>query len=98
MSMFGQHARVRVAQQRMTAARRAVAAPASALLARGERYPLVVLGIAAGTGVVLGRMNVHPFRLPGMGSLLGTLVSEATTLGASFLAAHTAAQSVAEDA
>ena len=98
MSMFGQHARVRAAQRRMTAARRAVAAPASALLARGERHPFVVLGVAAGTGVLLGRMNVHPLRLPGMSSLLGALVSEATTFGASFLAAHTAAQSVAEDA
>ena len=86
MSMFGQHARVRAAQQRMGEARRAVAAPASALLARGERHPWVVLGVAAGAGFAMGRMNVHPLRLPGMSALLGSLMSELTALGAGFLA------------
>lgn len=86
MSMFGQHARVRAAQQRMGQARRAVAAPASALLARGERHPLVVLGVAAGAGLVMGRMDVHPLRVPGMSGLVSGVVSELTALGAGFLA------------
>ena len=90
MSMFGQHARVRAAQQRMSEARQAVAAPASSLLARGERHPLIVLGVAAGSGFVMGRMNVHPLRLPGMGALVGGVMSELTALGARFLAHATA--------
>jgi hypothetical protein len=98
MSMFGQHARVLAAQRRVHEARAAVARPASALLARGERHPWAILGFAAGAGFVMGRMDTHPLRLPGMGSLLGALVSEATTLGASFLAAHSATQSAVEDA
>jgi hypothetical protein len=96
MSMFGQHAKVRAAQQRMDEARRAVALPASALLARGERHPFVILGAAAAGGFLLGRSHAHPLRLPGMGHLLGALASEATAIGASFLAAHTAAQSAAQ--
>lgn len=98
MSIFAQHARVRAAQRRMGEARRAVALPASALLARGERHPFAILGAAAAGGFLLGRSNTHPLRLPGMGHLLGALASEATTIGASFLAAHTAAQSATEDA
>lgn len=98
MSMFGEHARVRAAQQRMHDARTVVALPASALLARGERHPWVILGVAAGAGFVMGRMKMQPLRLPGMGSLVGALVSEATTIGASFLAAHSANQSAVEDA
>ena len=98
MSMFGQHARVVAAQRRMHEAREAVALPASALLARGERHPWAILGVAAGAGFVMGRMKMQPLRLPGMGSLLGALVSEATTIGASVLAAHSATQSAVEDA
>jgi hypothetical protein len=98
MSMFGEHARVVAAQRRMREARRAVARPASALLARGERHPWLILGVAAGAGFVMGRMKIQPLRLPGMGSLVGALVSEATAIGASFLAAHAATPSTAEDA
>lgn len=98
MSIFGEHARVRAAQRRMREARHAVALPASALLARGERHPFVILGAAAVGGFLLGRSDAKPLQLPGMGHLFGALVSEATTIGASFLAAHTAAQNVAEDA
>ena len=97
MSIFGEHARVRAAQQRMREARHAVALPASALLARGERHPFVILGAAAAGGFLLGRSHAKPLHLPGMSHLFGALVSEATTIGASFLAAHTAAQNVAED-
>lgn len=96
MSMFGQHARVRAAQQRMREARRAVALPASGLLARGERHPFVILGAAAAGGFLLGHSHAKPLHLPGMGHLFGALLSEATTIGASFLAAHTAAQTAAQ--
>ncbi|UGB38052.1 hypothetical protein [Frateuria soli] len=97
MSMFGEHARVRAAQQRMHEARHAVALPASALLARGERHPFVILGAAAAGGFLLGHSHARPSHLPGMNHLFGALLHEATTIGASFLAAHTAAQSAAED-
>jgi hypothetical protein len=98
MSMFGEHARVLAAQTRMREARKAVARPASALLARGERHPWLILGVAAGAGFLMGRARVQPLRVPGIGSLVGALVSEATTLGASFLAARSAAESATGEA
>jgi hypothetical protein len=86
MSMFGQRARVAAAQRRMSEARAAVVVPASARLARGEQHPLLILGTAAGAGFAMGRMNVHPLRVPGLGSLLGGVMAEAAALGASLLA------------
>lgn len=88
MSIFKKVAKVREAQTRMSLARQAVTEPASALLARSERYPLIAVGAAAGAGVVLGRLNVHPLRIPGLGSLLsGTaaeIVAHATRMIAEF--------------
>ena len=86
MSILKQRARVRAAQRRMDAARAAVAAPASSLLARGEQHPIATLGLAAGAGFVMGQLDVHPLRIPGLGGLLGGVVAEATALGASFIA------------
>jgi hypothetical protein len=90
MTMFGQLARVHEAQRRARAARTAVAVPAAALLARGERHMVPVLGVALGAGFVLGRMRVPPLRIPGLGSLLGGVVAEVAALGAGFLAQSTA--------
>ncbi|MGN2247179.1 hypothetical protein ACFWZ3_10850 [Frateuria sp. GZRR35] len=98
MSIFGERARVLAAQRRVREARHAVTRPASALLARGERHPFVILGTAAAGGFLLGHSHAKPLHLPGMNHLFGALLSEATTIGASFLAAHTAAQNVTEDA
>lgn len=98
MSLFGEHARVRIAQRRMREARHEVALPASALLARGQRHPFVILGAAAAGGFLLGRSRAKPLHLPGMSHLLGALVSEATAFGASYLAAHNAAQNITGDA
>ena len=86
MSLLRRHAQVRAAQQRMRMARAAVAAPASALLARGEQHPVATLGIATGAGFVMGHMDVHPLRIPGLGGLIGGVMAEATALGASFIA------------
>jgi len=93
MTMFGQLARVRAAQQRAREARTAVAVPAADLLARSERHMAAVLGVAVGTGFVLGRMRVPPLRIPGLGRLLGGMVAEIAALGAGFLT-----QSAAENA
>jgi hypothetical protein len=76
MSIFKKVAKVREAQARMNLARESITEPASALLARGERYPLITVGAAAGAGVVLGRLNVHPLRVPGLGPLLSGTVAE----------------------
>ncbi|PWK92582.1 hypothetical protein [Fulvimonas soli] len=72
MNIFRQHARVRAARAQLTAARHALQEPAAALLARGHAHPLGTLGIAAGAGFVLGRLDVHPLRVPGVGPLLGS--------------------------
>ncbi len=82
MSLFKQLAKLRTAQLEMKLARGELSPPAAALLARGQRSPLTTVGIAAGAGFVLGRLNVHPLRIPGMGSLLGGGLAEAVAYGA----------------
>lgn len=81
MSIFQRMARVRAAQLRMRAARLAMSPPAAALLARGKRHPLGTVGAAAGAGFVLGRLNVHPLRIPGFGALFGGGLAEAVAYG-----------------
>ena len=76
MSIFKKVAKVREAQARMSLARENITEPASALLARSERYPLLTVGAAAGAGVVLGRLNIHPLRIPGLGPLLSGTAAE----------------------
>jgi hypothetical protein len=86
MSLFVQRARVRKAQSRMAMARRRVGEPAGALLARVHEYPLTTLVVAAGGGVALGSLNVHPLRVPGMASLLSGGVAGAVAHGSQWLA------------
>lgn len=86
MSMWTQVARVKLAQARMAQARHHVGVPATALLARGRAHPLSTVGISAATGFVLGRLNVHPLRLPGLGALLGGGLSEVVTIGSRMIA------------
>ena len=81
MSLFKQLAKVRDAQLEMKLARREFGPPAALLLARGQRYPLTTLGAAAGAGFVLGRLNVHPLRIPGLGSLLSGGLAETVAYG-----------------
>lgn len=78
--------RVRRAQARMTLAQAELQIPAEALLARGRRYPLISVGSAAGAGFVLGKLNVHPLRVPGLGGLLSGGLSEAVALGTRLIA------------
>lgn len=76
MSLFKQLKAVRVAQVRAQDAREELALPAQALLARGQRHPLTTVGMAAGAGFVLGKLNVHPLRVPGLGALLSGTAAE----------------------
>jgi hypothetical protein len=82
MSLFKQLAKVRAAQSEMQLARCELSAPAAQLLARGQRYPLTTVGAAASAGLVLGRLNVHPLRIPGLGSLLSGGLAETVAYGA----------------
>jgi len=86
MSVWTQVAKVKLAQARMAEARHRVGVPATALLARGRAHPLSTVGISAATGFVLGRLNVHPLRLPGLGALLGGGLSELVTIGSRMIA------------
>lgn len=86
MSLFGQLGKVRAAQARVAAHRAELALPAAALLARGERYPLLALGAAGGAGFVLGSLDVHPLRVPGLGALLRGGFAEAVAQGVRLLA------------
>ncbi len=76
MSIFKQTAKVKLAQARMREAREALVTPASALLARGHDHPLTTVAAAAGAGFVLGTLNVHPLRVPGLGPLLSGGLAE----------------------
>ncbi|GAB2803956.1 hypothetical protein [Dyella kyungheensis] len=76
MSLIKQMHAVRDAKDRAKDARAAVAEPAQALLLRGQRHPLTTVGMAAGAGFVLGKLNVHPLRVPGLGALLSGTAAE----------------------
>lgn len=76
MSLIKQMHAVREAKDRAQEARAAVAVPAQALLQRGQRHPLTTVGMAAGAGFVLGQLNVHPLRVPGLGALLSGTAAE----------------------
>lgn len=86
MGLFEQGAKVRLAEARMVAARAGVAAPASALLVRGKQHPLTTVSAAAGAGFVLGRLNLHPLRIPGLGALLSGGMAEMVAMGARLIA------------
>lgn len=86
MKLFREMTRVRVAQAQVAAHRAELATPAAALLARGHRYPLATVGAAAGAGFVLGRLNVHPLRVPGLGALLSGGFAEVVAHGTRLLA------------
>lgn len=86
MSIFRQAANVRMAKLRAQAARHAVGKPTSALLARERKYPLTTLGGAAGAGFVLGTLNVHPLRVPGLSALLGGGLAEVLAYGTKLIA------------
>lgn len=76
MSLIKQMRAVREAKDGAQDARAALAEPAQALLQRGQRHPLTTVGMAAGAGFVLGKLNVHPLRVPGLGALLSGTAAE----------------------
>jgi hypothetical protein len=86
MSLFTQLARVREAQVRLVVAREELSVPAAALLARGHRYPLSTVGVAAGAGFVLGRLKLSPLRVPGLSSLLSGGLAELMAYGSQLVA------------
>lgn len=86
MSLIKQLHAVRAAQSSSQNARRELAVPAHALLARGQQHPLTTVGIAAGAGFVLGQLNVHPLRVPGLGALMSGTVAEVVAQGMRLIA------------
>lgn len=70
MSLFAQLAKVRAARSAFASARMEVSVPAAALFERGSKNPLTLVGAAAGAGVLLGTLDVHPLRIPGVSTLL----------------------------
>lgn len=86
MSIFRSAANVRTAASRARAARHAVGPPAAALLARGRAHPLTMVGSAAGAGFVLGTLNVHPLRVPGLSALLSGGFAAAVSHGTKLIA------------
>jgi hypothetical protein len=86
MSVFGQLAQVKAAQLRTATARQTLRSPVTALLRRGRNYPLSAVGTAAGAGFVLGSLDVHPLRVPGLGPLLSGGLADAVAFGARLIA------------
>jgi hypothetical protein len=86
VSIFRKAANVRMAKLRAQAARQAVGKPASALLARERKYPLTTVGGAAGAGFVLGTLNVHLLRVPGLSALLSGGLAEVVVHGTRLIA------------
>jgi hypothetical protein len=86
MDLFASLGNVREAKARMVLARHELRSPSTALLERGRRYPLMALGSVAGAGFVMGQLNVHPLRLPGLGALISGGMSEAIAMGTHLIA------------
>lgn len=85
MKLFREIRAVRRAQAQVAAHRAELAEPAAQLLARGEHHPLTVLAVSGGAGFVLGSLDVHPLRVPGVGPLLRGGLVEAVAQGARML-------------
>ncbi|MCP1372857.1 hypothetical protein [Dyella lutea] len=85
MSVTRRLAKVRLAQAEVRAARAELGEPAHALLQRVRDYPVASVSVAAGAGVVLGQLDVHPLRVPGVGSLLGSGLLPLLTQGVRLL-------------
>lgn len=86
MSIFRSAANVRIAASRARAARHCVGQPVALLLARGRKFPLTTVGSAAGAGFVLGSLNIHPLRVPGLSALMSGSVAAAMAHGAKLIA------------
>jgi hypothetical protein len=71
MTIWRRWTEVRLAQARVARARSVLAAPASTLLHRARHRPLLWVGIAAGSGYLMGRLALRPWRIPGVLALLG---------------------------
>jgi hypothetical protein len=70
MGIFSSMARVTKARAEVALARQQTVEPAAALIARGYEYPLTVLGIAAGSGVLLSSVKINPLAVPGVSGLV----------------------------
>jgi hypothetical protein len=70
MGIFNSMAKVTKARAEVARARQQTVEPAAALIARGYEYPLTVLGIAAGSGVLLSSVKINPLAVPGVSSLV----------------------------
>lgn len=86
MSIFSTAAKVTAAATRARKARQAVGVPATALMNRGREKPLTMVGSAAGAGFVLGTLNIHPLRVPGVGALMSGSLAEAVSFGTKLIA------------
>jgi len=81
MSLLKQIGKVRAAQAQVAAHRAELTAPAAALLVRGQRHPLLMLGAAGGAGFVLGSLDASPLRIPGLGTLLRSGLADMVAQG-----------------
>jgi hypothetical protein len=70
MGIFNSMAKVTKARAEVALARQQTVEPAASLIARGYEYPLTVLGIAAGSGVLLSSVKINPLAVPGVSSLV----------------------------
>lgn len=70
MGIFSSMAKVTQARAQVVAAREETVAPAASLIARGYEHPLTVIGVAAGSGFLLGTAKVNPLAVPGVSGLV----------------------------
>lgn len=80
MNVFRRMAAVRRARARAEVARVEWHTATDGLLSRGREHPVAMLGAAVGVGLVMGRCNVRPWRVPGLGALLGGGLTEGVAL------------------
>jgi len=101
VKVFRRMAAVRAARTDAESARRRWHTAADSLVSRARAHPVAMLGIAAGLGLVMGHGNMRPWRMPGVGALLGGGVAEGVAIAARLIdgfgtATRAAADDVAE--
>lgn len=82
MKVFRRMTAVRVAHADAESARRRWHTAVGSLVSRVRAHVVLMLGIAAGIGLVMGRWRLRPWRIPGLGALLGGSVAEGVAIAA----------------